>query len=375
MDSNFVNAGFVQPLSWMLGILAGTSLSLSLLAQSGAAQLHPTSLQELQRQQEIQRLGDPPKKKDRQQWERWQRRYQRLLERHERERRWENDRNSFPPMLSPLPNMNLGDNFPPLLNPLPNMNLGDDFPPLLNPLPNMNFGDDFPPMLSPLPNVNFGGIFQPSFFVTQCRQMAGYFKSRDRKHYHSENKRCDRMEEEERRAFNARQQQLQQQLQQQQLQEQERLRLIQEGNSFQSKGKHEEAEPIFRQLAEQYPRDAYLRYKWGNTLYNLGKIEEAAQAYHQAIKINSKYAIAHHALGVLRMKQGQLEAALAEFKQAISINPKYADALYSLGQALWNQGKMTEALEFLRKAKDLFSEQRRLLEVKEVDNFLQQIGQ
>jgi Tfp pilus assembly protein PilF len=66
---------------------------------------------------------------------------------------------------------------------------------------------------------------------------------------------------------------------------------------------------------------------------------------------------------------------LAECKQAISLNSKYGDGLDNFGQALWNQGKMTETLEFIRKAKDLFSEQRSLLEVKEADSFLQQISQ
>lgn len=157
-------------------------------------------------------------------------------------------------------------------------------------------------------------------------------------------------------------------------QQDEQAGLLLQAQSLYDQGKFTDAEAIYRKILEKERDNAVMHYQLGNVLYRQDKLEEAATEYQQVLKLNPKYAVARNAIGAIRARQGNWEQAIAEFKQALSINPDYADALHNLGRALWQQGNGTEAVVPLEKAKNLFKQQLRFEEVRQIDEVLQQIA-
>ena len=147
--------------------------------------------------------------------------------------------------------------------------------------------------------------------------------------------------------------------------------LLASGMSFYHEKDFPKAEAIFRQLIDQYPKEAKHYYYLGESLYFQGKLEQAIQEYKKAITLESDYALAYNALGVLFSSKQEWETAITQYKQALSINPNYADALKNLGQALWEKGNSIEAITAWKKSLNILVEQKRYTEAKEVAKLLQ----
>jgi hypothetical protein len=111
-----------------------------------------------------------------------------------------------------------------------------------------------------------------------------------------------------------------------------------------------EAEALYRQHLERYPRDAMAHVHHGIALRRLGRLEEAASAYGEALRLDPANAMAHNNLGNLQATAGDNAAAVVSFRAALERNPNLVEAYNNLGSALTQAVRPTEAFAAFRNA-------------------------
>ena len=109
-------------------------------------------------------------------------------------------------------------------------------------------------------------------------------------------------------------------------------------------GRHDDAVDLISQAIAQGGRVPVFQNNLGNALQALGKFEEAATSYRWALSHKPDYAVAHYNLGVTLQAQGKLAEAVGSYRRALSLRPDYADAHGNLGNALQAQGNLDEAV-------------------------------
>lgn len=137
------------------------------------------------------------------------------------------------------------------------------------------------------------------------------------------------------------------------------------------------AESLYRQLVERYPKQAEAYYKLGSLFLAQNNMTEAITQFKKAISIQTDHAKARNDLAIALAGQGNLDEAITEWRTAVKINPDFPDALTNLGLALVQQGQTTkdEGVNYLKKAQNLFLKQGRNQQADRIDKFLQQIAQ
>jgi len=149
-------------------------------------------------------------------------------------------------------------------------------------------------------------------------------------------------------------------------------------------GRLAEAEPIYRQILQQFPNhpdtlhllgmlghqvgrnDAALelvakavaldpnRAEFHGTLASvfaaLNRIDDAIAEYQKAITLKPDLAAAHNNLGNLFTDQGKLEEATACFRRALEVQPGFPDALYNLGNLHKSAGRLDDAIAHYQQA-------------------------
>jgi Flp pilus assembly protein TadD len=149
-------------------------------------------------------------------------------------------------------------------------------------------------------------------------------------------------------------------------------------------GRLAEAEPLYRAILRDQPRNAHALHLLGLVCHQTGRQDEALDlisralavfgphpefhcnlaAVYQvtkrlelaethcrtALQLRPEYPEAHNNLGIALRDQGRHEEAEAEFRAATRLNPQYADAFCNLGALLHAMGKSADALAPLSEA-------------------------
>ena len=121
--------------------------------------------------------------------------------------------------------------------------------------------------------------------------------------------------------------------------------LLRRGDFAAASATLEKAEAAFSAEVRKKPDSAATHGHLGQALHRQGKWSEAIAEYRAAIRINPKEPYYHNELGaILCDVKHDYAAAEAEFRAAIRLKPNDPTALCCLGEALRNQGKIEEAL-------------------------------
>jgi tetratricopeptide (TPR) repeat protein len=116
------------------------------------------------------------------------------------------------------------------------------------------------------------------------------------------------------------------------------------GNVRNDLGDKQAALADYNQAIKIDPNHAWSYNGRGNVYYDLGNKQAALADYNQAIKINSNYAQAYFGRGLVHNDSGNKQAALADYNQAIRINPNYAAAYNNRGVVHSSLGNQQAAL-------------------------------
>ncbi len=106
---------------------------------------------------------------------------------------------------------------------------------------------------------------------------------------------------------------------------------------------------IYRQLIEQYPDDAELKYFLGMTCWLLHQQDEAEALIELAIKAGHQGDSVYYNFALLLQEQGKAEAAIEQYQHALALNPELENANNNLGFLYFTLGQLDEAAECLRK--------------------------
>jgi tetratricopeptide (TPR) repeat protein len=115
-------------------------------------------------------------------------------------------------------------------------------------------------------------------------------------------------------------------------------------------GRIHEAEPAYRRILDDDPRNAEALHLLGLAAHQSGRHEEAAAFIHDALRIepdNGKY---HLNLGCAELALGRLMTAEASFRRALEIDSDEPMAHFNLGNALAAAGKFEDAAKAYQKA-------------------------
>ncbi|HLJ94023.1 MAG TPA: tetratricopeptide repeat protein [Gemmataceae bacterium] len=91
------------------------------------------------------------------------------------------------------------------------------------------------------------------------------------------------------------------------------------------------------------PRSAEEWNNQGVSFVSQGRVEEALSSFREAIRLRPDLAEGHSNLGKLLARQGRLDEAIAALRRAIELRPELFDAHFSLGNALREKGLLEEA--------------------------------
>jgi tetratricopeptide (TPR) repeat protein len=83
--------------------------------------------------------------------------------------------------------------------------------------------------------------------------------------------------------------------------------------------------------------------------------------------------MAHYNLAVALQRAERYPEAIVQYQEAILLKPNFSEAFYNLGIVLEQSQQRDQALTYLRKARDLFSQQGNLAKISEVDQYVQQL--
>lgn len=115
-------------------------------------------------------------------------------------------------------------------------------------------------------------------------------------------------------------------------------------------GRFREAEPIYRQVLAENPRDDRALHLLGTLLYQTRRLGPAEATLREAIAINPGHAAFHYHLANVLKDSGRTGEAITALERALSINSHFFDALYLLGILQVAQDNFVPAEKALREA-------------------------
>jgi len=125
--------------------------------------------------------------------------------------------------------------------------------------------------------------------------------------------------------------------------EQDALRLIDEGNAFEQKGRMDDAMPCYEAAIRLVPSLARAHINRGNILLERGDANGAMESYGTALVCDPSYAPAHYNMGNAQTRCGRRGEAVESYRKAIELNPGFADAEVALGCVLEDLGELEAA--------------------------------
>ncbi len=127
-----------------------------------------------------------------------------------------------------------------------------------------------------------------------------------------------------------------------------------QGQAYERGGKLEQAETIYKMLAEKSPKDAINYYRGIMAMYDkVNNSVKAIEAAKKVVELNPKDEQALYNLGFLHQKVQNYGEAIAAFRQAIEVKPDYDFAWFQIGYCYYVQKKYTEALKPFQKNVEL----------------------
>ena len=130
-------------------------------------------------------------------------------------------------------------------------------------------------------------------------------------------------------------------------------RLLERARVARSAGRLEDAEVLYRDLAQIRPRDADALAEFAAVLDQRGRPGEAEPWYRDAVALDPGQALARFGLGVLRAREGNLPAAEYEFRRSLESRPEEPQTQAALGDVLLRQRRFEPALAALERARRL----------------------
>lgn len=119
------------------------------------------------------------------------------------------------------------------------------------------------------------------------------------------------------------------------------------------------------------PQNPVFHNNLGNVLSRTGDLQGASKEYREAIRLNPNYALAYFNLGTVLGNLRELENSNVAYKKAILLEPNFAPAYANLGLNLLAQNKQKQSLKYLKRARDLFTEQGMMEDAETVTQILQ----
>jgi tetratricopeptide (TPR) repeat protein len=126
--------------------------------------------------------------------------------------------------------------------------------------------------------------------------------------------------------------------------------LLEEGERAWQTGRFDEAEALFRRLAEQFPDHPEGYNKVGVVLAQRGDRREAQVWFQHALAIDATYPPALTNLGNVLLEDGRVDDAVTYYTLALQHNPSYSPAHRNLAVALRRQGRIFESVRHLRRS-------------------------
>ena len=108
----------------------------------------------------------------------------------------------------------------------------------------------------------------------------------------------------------------------------------QDALSLISQGKLNEAEMIYKELAEEGSDSHIIQGNLGAVLQMKGDLQNAITCYEKALQLKPNYPDALNNLGAALKDRGDLTAAIDAYNRALQFKPNYPEALNNLGIAL-----------------------------------------
>lgn len=115
--------------------------------------------------------------------------------------------------------------------------------------------------------------------------------------------------------------------------------------AHQKAGQYENAEEIYRMLAQLTPEEAQVYYRTILKMYDdAGASEKAIEAAKKLIELNPTSDMDIYNLGLMYMKLNRYDEAIAAFKKAVEINPGSEYTYMQIGYIYYKQKKYREAI-------------------------------
>lgn len=138
--------------------------------------------------------------------------------------------------------------------------------------------------------------------------------------------------------------------------------------------KYSDAIPIFQQIIARQKSNDLAQLFLGKSLVRQGNLKEAISTFETLTETSPKNIDGYIELGKVYMQQGKIDSAIAQFEKATKIKPnKFAEPHRVLGLALKEKGNNKEAINALKKAKQLYSNQKSYPMVKTIDEEIETI--
>ncbi len=115
-------------------------------------------------------------------------------------------------------------------------------------------------------------------------------------------------------------------------------------------GRLAQAETLYRQVLQEYPRHPEALHLLGVIACQSGNHEAAVELIGKALKGNKSNPFFYNNLGSAYRALHRLDEAMLCYRSALALDPGYADAYSNLGRALADQGKFGEAIACHRQA-------------------------
>ena len=126
--------------------------------------------------------------------------------------------------------------------------------------------------------------------------------------------------------------------------------LLEKGIALHRAGQLKDAEAVYRQLIQRWPKQADALYLLGLVVQQDGGHAEAIRLFAQAAKENRNLAAAHLQRGFSLNSLNQPDQAALAFKAAIAIQSNLSEAHHQLGNTLRSLNRLPEALASLGEA-------------------------
>ena len=122
------------------------------------------------------------------------------------------------------------------------------------------------------------------------------------------------------------------------------------GIEYQTAGRLDQAEQIYRQIHAAVPAHADPPHLLGAIARARGELDQAAGYIAQAVSLNPKCALFHNNLGTVYAELKRRDEAEACYRRAAQLSPQMADAHYNLGNLLQDQDRLDEAADAYRRS-------------------------